>query len=93
MIVGVLYNVFPEEVHRDFHKRRFWIQELNKKYPSMYELELWHDDVYDIKQYSTGDVLECDFIVHGRLYDDNNKVKMILQCRGIKIIHKSGGSD
>jgi hypothetical protein len=92
MITGVLYKIFPEEVHRDFHSRKFWIQEMNVKYPNMWQLEMWHDDVSELLGYKVGDVVECDYRPHGRLYDAYNneqKVRTILQCTEIKMVYES----
>lgn len=90
-ISGVICKILPEERHRDFTKKVFWVKELNVKYGSTWALEFWHDAVSELSGLNVGDVVECDFLVHGRLYDDGNKVRIILQAREIKLIYKSGG--
>lgn len=87
MITGVLYKIFETEVHRDFHKRLFWVQQLNVKYPMMWELEMWHDECETLNMYRTGMIVECEYRPIGRIYEDRNlvqKVKTSLQCTNIK---------
>ena len=95
-ITGVVYRLFPEEKHRDFLKRRFWLQELNVKYPQMWELEMWHDDdVSQLKVFKEGDVVACDFLPKGRMYEvagGDKKVKITLQCTGIKMVYRTSVS-
>lgn len=88
MISGVIYKIFPEEKHRDFLKKRFWVQQMNIKYPMMWELEVWHDDaVVQLHSFKVGDIVECDYAPVGRLYDMNGeqKVKTTLNCTRIDL--------
>lgn len=87
MITGVLYQMFATETHRDFRSRKFWVQELNVKYPNVWELIFWHDDCESLDQFKVGMIVECEFKVWGRIWEDRDKVRKIkttLQCVSMK---------
>lgn len=86
-LTGALHTIFPEERYGDFTKKVFWLKETEGKYPSMWQIELWHEDIVDIAPYSnyTG-IVECLVEIKGRLWSKNGKdsVINILRCVGIK---------
>lgn len=88
-ISGVIYKIFPEEKRGDFRKRVFWIQQLNVKYPEMWQLEMHHDNTLILDRFKEGFIVECDVTVRGKLWQKQNGedcVIMTLRCDTIRSI-------
>ncbi len=81
IIEGELVNIFPMERYGDFTKLVFWVKENVAKYPRMWPLELWHDDIGDINAFRVGESLQCDVEVNGKLWSKNGKESVLVTLR------------
>jgi hypothetical protein len=88
IIAGVIYQINPVEQYGDFRKRVFWVQELNVKYPNTWQIEMWHDDVHALELLTTGNLVECNVTIKGKMVQGRNGGKdyiiNILKCDSIK---------
>src|SRR5689334_18737602 len=86
---GVIHTIFPGEKYGDFHKRVFWLSEVDssKKYPEVWAFELWHDDGQDIDMHKVGDSIKVSFDVKGKIVTlkGTNKQMLITTLKAWKI--------
>lgn len=85
-LAGEIYRIDPSKKYKDFSNRIFWVKELDVKFPNFWELEMWHDRVSELEYFAVGDIVEIEFIIHGRVYEKDNqrKVKTTVECVSIK---------
>lgn len=87
-LVGIIARIFPPVTV--YKKRVFWLQEVDpaNKYPSVWALELLHDDVETLDDYKEGDAVSCSVIMKGKMLTrrGTNEQYVInnLQCIDIK---------
>lgn len=82
VITGVVDTVFPIERYGNFEKRVIWVSEQNAKYPQMWAVELWHDNVMDCNQVDEGRVISFTVEIRGKQFGKGEKlfVTNILRC-------------
>ena len=90
-ITGAIYRI--GEAHKfgreQMWKRKFWVKEVNVKYPNFWGLEMWHENTSLLNEYKQSQVVVCRCIVMGRQYTPKNGTGeedsyTILQCIEIK---------
>lgn len=89
-LTGVIVDIFPQVQKRDFVKRVFWLQELNKpaNLANYYSIECWHDDgLAMLLDFKKNDVVECQVRILGRKWkaSDGDKVTNTLKCESMKL--------
>lgn len=76
-------NIFPSEIFgASFETRKFWVTELEGKYPNSFELQMQQGDCNVLDGFAPGDVVELKVEVKGRAWSKNGKsgVMNTLKC-------------
>ncbi len=83
---GKIRQINEIEIYNTFQKRKFWLQDIDEKYPNTWELELWKDDVNMIDNYSVGDFITAYIDIKGRVWTKNDRegVMNTLKCWNIE---------
>lgn len=90
-ITGAIWKIYPaEKVGRDQRwNRKFLVRELDAKYPNVWGLEMWHDNVMLLNEYKEAQVVTCKCVVMGRQYTNRatgqDDSYTTLQCIEIKL--------
>lgn len=84
-ITGAIWRIRPtEKVGRDQRfNRKFFIRELNAKYPEVWGMEMWHDNTMLLNEYKESDYVKCKCVVRGRQWTNRNGMDdsiIVLQC-------------
>lgn len=90
ILSGIVHTVFPIEQYGNFTKQRFWLKQVNVKYPQIWEIEFHHDDVDSIKRKGVDDnktIIDCEIEVRGRLWSKGGREGVMNQliCKSLKI--------
>ncbi len=85
MLTGIIRNVHPEEKYGTFRKTVLWITEVGKQYNNTWSIEFWNDDGAWLRGYSTGQMVNVNIAIIGRLSEKNGEEKVFNTLRGIKI--------
>lgn len=85
ILTGIIRDVFPIETYGNFRKRVLWLTEVNKQYPNTWAIEFWNNDVSFLDKYATGQLVNVNIAVLGRLSEKNGEERVFNTIRGIKI--------
>lgn len=84
-ISGAIWKIRPTQlIGRDRTTyRKFYVRELNVKYPNVWGIEMWHDNVNLLDNLKEADVVTCKCVVRGRQWTNKmgfDDAIISLQC-------------
>lgn len=88
-LIGKITAIFPAEQKSDkFTIRAFWVEETNEKYPSTWEIQCHNADCSSLDKFSTGNTVQVNAIILGKISRSGDRVYTNLKADGIKLIRK-----
>lgn len=86
ILTGIISNIFPEEVISvRFRKTCLWLTEVNMQYPQTWEITFLNDDGKWLAKYATGQLVNVNVALLGKLVQKDGKERIYNTIRGIKI--------
>lgn len=89
VLTGLIRDIFHEESFgngpKPFRKRVLWLSEIGSQYPNVWSIEFWNDDCSRLDNFSTGNKVNINFEVRGKMSTKNGEEKVFNTIRGIKI--------
>jgi hypothetical protein len=88
-ITGAIWRIRPTEKfgREQRFTRKFFVRELDVKYPNVWGMEMWHDNTMLLNEFKETDVVVCKCVVRGRQYTNNQNMQdsfISLECIEIK---------
>lgn len=85
ILTGAIHTIFPTENYGNFTKRVLWLKETDVKYPSIFSIEFWHDDISCLEDFKGSEIVNVQVEIRGKLWSKGGKENVINILKGVGV--------